>query len=159
MGDLRIIYATQCIDRAEYQEDDGEAADLKAIRKGERLWDTVFRESPADRPARVALVMVRQKLADVLAARGENQEASEWRGRSLTPASGDANVFFDVAVQYARRTGLVGRLPTKLCARAALSSARAVSKSHTRHASRSGSRRVSQWCLRAHGAGLRIPGW
>ena len=117
VGNLRIIYATQCMDRAEYQEDDGETPDLKAIRKGERLWDAVSRESPADRQARVALVMVRRKLADVLAARGENQEASEWRRRSLTPASGDANVFFDAAVRYARRTGLVGRLPTRLTPR------------------------------------------
>ena len=116
VGNLRIVYASRCLDRIEYQEDDGEIPDLKPLVKGERLCDAVSHETPTDRQARIALVMIRRKLADLLAARGEDQQASEWRRRSLAPARGDANLFYEIAAAYGRQTGLVGRLPTKLTA-------------------------------------------
>ena len=116
-GSLRIIYATQCMERAEYQEDDGEPPDLKAIRKGEQFWDAVA--ASRRRIVRHAcLVMIRAQARGC--AGGPRREPGGVRMASpvVSPGEGDANrVLRRSPFEYARRTGLVGRLPTRLTPR------------------------------------------
>jgi len=66
------------------------------------------------RSSRGFLVIIRRKLALLLAARGANEEASRWRSQSLTTARGDAGLFVEIALEYARMLGPIDRSPTKL---------------------------------------------
>jgi hypothetical protein len=113
---LRKVYASSCLDKTENQEQDGGQPDLDLLLKAERLWDENLREKPADVETRGMLVIVRQKLADELAARGRSDESSRSRRRALTTVRGDPGLFVLVATVYAETAGLVGRLPTRLAA-------------------------------------------
>jgi len=115
--ELRKVYADTCLNMALYQEEDGGQSDLVLLRKAEQLWEAIDREDPRAWAERGFLVIVRRKLTSVLTDRGENEEASRWRSQSLTAARGDPGLFYEIALEYARRLGPIDRLPTKLDAR------------------------------------------
>jgi hypothetical protein len=72
----------------------------------------ILKRSPSYRDAQAFLVIVRRKLADVLEARGRRDEAARWRRQSPTTARGRADLFYELALNYAKRSGAVGLLPT-----------------------------------------------
>jgi serine/threonine protein kinase len=113
---LRRIYGYACLYMALYQEWDGNEIDLTLLRKSEQLWEEIRRVDPAGGEARGYLVIVRRKLAEVSAARGDREEASRWRPLSLTTARGDADLCYEIALEYARMIGPIDRLPTTLSA-------------------------------------------
>jgi tetratricopeptide (TPR) repeat protein len=111
--ELRRVYADGCLNMALYGEEDGAQTDVSLVRKAEELWEGIRRESPGDLAARGFLVMIRRKLADLLAQRGEYKEASQWRSRSLSTARGQPDVFYEIALEYARMLGPIDQLPSK----------------------------------------------
>jgi hypothetical protein len=111
---LRHAYAGSCLCMAYYQEEDGKSLDLDLIRKAEQLWASLLRDTPADMESRGFLVIVRRKLADELESKGQRDEAMRWRSQSLTTARGDANLFLEIAVEYARPLSSLGRLLCQL---------------------------------------------
>ena len=74
--ELRRIYADGCMNVALYQEQDGGKADVALLRKSEQIWEEARRVAPGSFEARGFLVIVRRKLADVLEAKGEHEEAA-----------------------------------------------------------------------------------
>jgi len=114
---LRRIYADGCLLMSLYREEDGGQPDLGLLRRAEQLYEGVRRDAPAAADARGYLVIIRRRLAQLLAARGENEEASGWRSQSLTTARGEPGLFYGIALEYARWLGPIDRLPTKLDAR------------------------------------------
>ena len=74
--ELLRIYADGCMNMALYQEQDGGKADVALLRKSEQIWEEVRRVAPGSLEARGFLVIVRRKLADVLEAKGEHEEAA-----------------------------------------------------------------------------------
>jgi serine/threonine protein kinase/tetratricopeptide (TPR) repeat protein len=120
--ELRRILAAGCLSVAIYQEQDGGQPDITLLRKSEQLWEETRRLAPASLEARGFLVIARRELMQALAARGEHHEASRWQELSLTTARGDANLLFEIALEYARRIGPIDHLATTLDAprRAAL---------------------------------------
>lgn len=112
--ELRRIYADGCLNVVFYQELDGGEPDITLLRRSERLWEESRRVVPGSFEARGFLVIVRRELATVLADRGEREEASRWRDLSLTTARGDANLLFEIALEYARRIGPIDLSPTTL---------------------------------------------
>jgi hypothetical protein len=111
---LRRIYAYACLYVAFYQEEESGNLDLKLLRKSEQLWEDIRHVRPDDMEARGFLVIVRSKLADLLTAAGEQQEASRYRAQALLTARGDGGLLFEIALEYARRIGPVDRLPSGL---------------------------------------------
>ncbi len=75
---LRVAYAITSFALADYQSEDGLSPDLELIKKAERLWDDVGRESPANPMPRAAIVVVRRRLAEELADRGQSEQAARW---------------------------------------------------------------------------------
>jgi hypothetical protein len=59
------------------------------------------------------LVVIRQKLADELEARGRAGEASDWRRRSLDTVHDDPQLIYQVASTYALNAEVSGKLPPK----------------------------------------------
>jgi hypothetical protein len=119
----RIIHANACFAVAEYQEDDNEEVDLRLLLKSARMFDELSTERRSDPSFHSEglitellgmQIVVLQKIADELTARGKGVEAAGWRGRSLTLAKGKPELLFGVAVSYALSATLVGKLPTKL---------------------------------------------
>ncbi len=113
---LRVqrIYADVCFNKAVYQEQDGLQPDLGLLRKSAKMWDEFNSASPGAMDARGFLVIVRRKLAEVLESRGEPEEAAHWRALSLTTARGDADLLFEIGLEYARMLAQVDRLPLRL---------------------------------------------
>jgi len=109
-----VIYAQQCFEMADYQEEEGGKPDLDLVLQSERSWADLHRRNPAFDVARAWLVIVRRKLAFELAARGRSDEGSRWRRLSLTTARGHADLLYEIALIYATRIGPIGLLPTKL---------------------------------------------
>ncbi len=60
------------------------------------------------------LVVVRRRIADLMADRGERDDAAKWQNRSLDTARGKPELLYELAVDYARNAGLTGKLPTRL---------------------------------------------
>jgi tetratricopeptide (TPR) repeat protein len=110
--ELRRSYADGCLNVALYQEQDGDEPDIRLLRKAEKLWEEIRRLAPGSLEARGFLVIARRELMAALAARGELEEASRWRDLSLTTARGDANLWFEIALEYARRIGPIDHLAT-----------------------------------------------
>ena len=110
----RIVYALECFEMANYQEDEGGKPDLDLVLRSEQSWAYLHRGNPADDSARIWLVIVRRELALELAALGRSDEASRWHRLSLTTARGHADLLFEIALIYAKRIGLIGVLPNKL---------------------------------------------
>jgi hypothetical protein len=107
---LRRVYADGCFNMALYREEDGAAADAGLFRKAEELWANTLRELPGDLVARGYLVMIRRKLADLAAERGENEEASRWRMQSLSTARGNPALLYEIALEYPRMLGPIDRI-------------------------------------------------
>ncbi len=113
-GNLRIISAHQCYETVEYQEEEGEKPDLDLLKKSEQLMAGILQESPSNRDAQAFLVIARRKLADLLEVRGQSDEAARYRVQSLATARGHADLFYEIALNYAKRGQAVGLLPTQL---------------------------------------------
>ncbi len=112
--ELRAVYADGSLNMFLYLEEDGGQPDLGLLRQAEQLWEGLRREDPRDAQARGYLVVIRRRLAQLLAARGENEESSRWRSQSLTTARGERGLFYEIALEYARMLGPIDRLPSKL---------------------------------------------
>ena len=117
-GNLLIVFAHQCFDRADIQEEDGGKPDLELFRRSERIWVDMYRGISLSDEARAWLVVVRQRLADELAARGQNEDAAHWRRQALAAARGDPALFYELACTYAQNAGVAGKYPTKQSASA-----------------------------------------
>jgi hypothetical protein len=111
---LRKVYAHSCLSMFDLQKEDAEKPDLELILKAERLWVEIDREAPTSDEARGMLVVARRWLADELDARGRRDEASRWRGQSLTTARGNPDLLYELATFFALNARLVGKWPTKL---------------------------------------------
>ena len=119
---LRRIYADGCLNVAFYQEQDGGQPDIALLRKSEQMWEEIRRLAPASFEARGFLVIARRELMHAATARANREEAVRWRDLSLTTARGDANLLFEIALEYARRIGPIDHPATTIDAprRAAL---------------------------------------
>ena len=112
--DLRRIHADGCLNVVFYQELDGGEPSITLLRKSEQMWEGIRRLAPGSMEARGFLVIVRRELMAALAARGDREEAARWRELSLTTARGDANLLFEIALEYARRIGPIDQLEDTL---------------------------------------------
>jgi serine/threonine protein kinase len=111
---LRVVYAKLCYDIAEYHEDEVGEANMSLVQQSERLWAEMLNRKPGFGMARCQLVIVRRKLAELMASQGRKDESDRWRNQSLAAIAGKAEICFDVAKEYSRRIGPIGVLPTKL---------------------------------------------
>ncbi len=136
----RVAYAITSFALADYQAEDGLSPDLELIRKAERLWEQARRESPNNPMVNRNLVVVRRRLAEELADRGQRDEAARWERQSLDTARGNAELLYLLAIEYAQNAGLTGKLPTKLSARAARRAPSPVRGRRHRHAPPGGRR-------------------
>ncbi|MGP0064428.1 MAG: protein kinase domain-containing protein [Isosphaeraceae bacterium] len=115
--ELRAVFADVSYQMAGFQADDGLEVDLGLYERAEQLWDDLHRRIPGERMYRAMLVLVRHDLADELAARGRAEESRACRDRSITSARGDAELLFQIAVNYAANARQIGTYPIKLDAR------------------------------------------
>ncbi len=115
--ELRRVYADGCLNTALFCEDDGGVVDLGLLRQAEELWEGIRRDAPGDMVARGFLVMIRRKLAQEMAERGEDEEASRWRAQSLSTARGQPGLLYEIALEYARMLALIDRVPGKVAPR------------------------------------------
>ena len=81
----RVAYAITTFALADYQVEDGHLADIELIKKAEALWKAVGRESPNNPMVDGALVVVRRRLAEELADRGQRDEAARGRASRSIP--------------------------------------------------------------------------
>ena len=72
----RIVYATMAFAMADYQAEDGQRPDLELIKKAERLWEDLRRDSRNNSVGEAELVVIRRRLAEELADRGQRSEAA-----------------------------------------------------------------------------------
>jgi hypothetical protein len=112
--ELRRVYADGCFNLALYHADDGGQVDIRLLEKAEQLWEGIRAEAPEDMVARGFLVIIRRKLALVLAADGNEVAASRWRAQSLSTARGQGELFYEIALEYVRMLGPIDRVPGKL---------------------------------------------
>jgi tetratricopeptide (TPR) repeat protein len=110
----RIVYATASHAIADYQATDDQTPDLELLRKAERLWEGLRRDSNYGSVGEAALVVIRRRLASELAARGQAEEAARYERRSLETARGKPELLFLLAVDYAHKASLTGKLPNQL---------------------------------------------
>jgi hypothetical protein len=68
-----------------------------ALTKVGFAFDVLMRGDPTLSDAHCWLVILRRKLADELAERGQNDEAMPWRSQALTAARGDSRRFYEIA--------------------------------------------------------------
>ena len=115
--ELRRVYADGCLNMALYCEEDGGRADLGLCAQAEELWEGIRREAPGDMAARGFLVIIRRRLAEVLADRGEDEEALALALQSLSTARGQPGLFYEIALEYARMLALFDRVTGKLAPR------------------------------------------
>jgi hypothetical protein len=111
---LHRVYASSCLSLAELQEEDGEKPDIELIAKAEDALKDVLAGEPTNRDVRRQLAGVRRTLADELSARGRSDEASRCRAGSLTSVQGDAQLLYELAINFAWEADAVGKWPTKL---------------------------------------------
>ncbi len=112
--DHRLIYASSCLEMADYKEEDGEEPDPDLLLNSERLFNEKLQENPDQQQAQGMLVLVRLRLADALTARGRVDEAARWRTLAPSPARGKPELFYMVATTFSSNAELVGKYPTKL---------------------------------------------
>ncbi len=112
----RIVYAVTSFDVADHQAEEGMSPDLELIRKAERLWVGILRDSPKETSAQSHLVVIRRRLAEELADRGRCDEAVRWERQALETARGNPEMLYLLAVDYARNAALTSNLPTRLSA-------------------------------------------
>ncbi len=61
-------------------------------------------------------MVIRRRVADELADRGQTDEAPKWENRSLNTVRGQPDLVYELAVDYAKNAALTGKLPTRLSA-------------------------------------------
>ncbi len=105
--ELRRVYADGCLNTALFCEDDGGAVDLGLLRQAEELWEGVRRDVPGDMAACGFLVMIRRRLAQEMAERGEDEEAARFRAQSLLTARGQPGLLYEIGLEYARMLALI----------------------------------------------------
>ena len=115
--ELRMIFASGCYEMAGFQVEDGLQADLELYERSERLWNELVGRIPGNVMCRAGLALVRIELADELEARGRTKEARACRQRSLDSVRGDVEILFQLALNYALNSRLIGTYPIKLDAR------------------------------------------
>lgn len=113
-SNCRIVQATMAFAVADHQVEDGQSPDLELFKKAERLWEAIRHDYKNDTVGNAELVVVRRWIADLLADRGERDEAAKWQNRSLDTALGKPELLYELAIDYARNAGLTGKLPTRL---------------------------------------------
>jgi hypothetical protein len=111
---LKVIYATTSLARADFQAEDGLRPDVGLLLNASRIWDGMLRKNPKDSFAQAGLVVVRRRLAGELADRGQFAEAAEWSRRSLESARGDTEILHELAATYAQEVDTTGTYPTRL---------------------------------------------
>jgi eukaryotic-like serine/threonine-protein kinase len=111
---LRVVHALTSFALADYQAEDGRIPDVELLLKAERSWVGLLHQSPESPMARASLVIIRRRLAEDLADRGQHDEAATWSRRSLDTAHGDSELLYSVAADYARNAGIISTYPTKL---------------------------------------------
>jgi tetratricopeptide (TPR) repeat protein len=107
---IRIISARHFFETACYQEEELGKPDLELLSRSEQLWAGLLRDAPSNREARVLLAIVRRMLGRELEALGRATRAASLRQQSLTSARGDPEIFYEIALEYAKHVALVGRL-------------------------------------------------
>jgi tetratricopeptide (TPR) repeat protein len=112
--ELLQILATTSHQMAEYQDEDGERPDLERYDRAERIWAKLYRSRPDVVTFRAGLAMVRLDLADELELRGRADEARAFRERSLSSVQGDAGILFEIVLNEAENSRLIGTYPVKL---------------------------------------------
>ncbi len=158
----RIAYAITSFDMADFQAEDGLSPDLELFKKAERLWEGIRRESPKHPSALSQLVVVRRRLAEELADRGQQDEAARRERQSLDTARGNPELLYLLAIDYARNAGLTGKLPTRMNARQLHQRRRRFRSERDRHAPPGGRRRLQGRRSLARRIGLRVdpfPPW
>jgi serine/threonine protein kinase len=111
---LRVVYAQNGFDIEDYQEEEGAQPDLELLLKSERSWVSILRDAPTVDLGRTALVIVRRRLADSYSAHGHLDEADRWGRCALESVRERPDLLYQIAREYARRSALIGVLPTKL---------------------------------------------
>ncbi len=114
---LRIVHPTTCFAMADYQAEDGRSPDIELLLKSHQLWEAFLRENPNSTLARASLVVVRRRLAEELADRGQTEEAASWARQSFDTVRGNAELLMSLAVTYAELARTTGTYPTRLDAR------------------------------------------
>ncbi len=110
----RIVYAMTSFAVADYQAQDGQIPDLELFKKAERLWEELRRESKSDSIGEAEMVVIRRRLAEELADRGQPSEAARYELHSFDTARGKPELLYRLAIDYARDAGLTGKLPNRL---------------------------------------------
>jgi hypothetical protein len=113
----RIAYALTSFDLADIQSQDGLSPDLELFKKAERLWREVLRSNPGNTSAESQLVVIRRRLAAELEDRGQPDEGAQWERQSLDTVRGKPEPLYLLAIDYARKARLTGKLPTRLNSR------------------------------------------
>ena len=72
----RIVYAMTSYALADYQAEDGQIPDIELFKKAERLWEELRRDAKNDSFGEAELVVIRRRLAEELADRGQPSEAA-----------------------------------------------------------------------------------
>ncbi len=111
---LRWIYASSCLETADYEEEDGEKPNPDLLLNSERLFNAKLKENPDHQEARGMLVITRLRLADALTARGRIDEGARWRTLAPSTARGNPELFYAIATTFSSSAELVGKYPTKL---------------------------------------------
>jgi Protein kinase domain len=110
----RIVQATMAVAVADERVEDGQSPDLELFKKSERLWVAIRHDYHNDAVGNAELVVIRRRIADELADRGQCDEAAKWENRSLDTVRGKTEMLYQLAIDYARSAGLTGKLPTRL---------------------------------------------
>ncbi|HKI21273.1 MAG TPA: hypothetical protein VKA15_25490, partial [Isosphaeraceae bacterium] len=112
----RVVHATMAFAVADHQVEDGRSPDVELFKKAERLWEEIRRDSHNDAAGNAQLVVIRRRLAEELADRGQRSEAARYLRHSLDTARGKPELLYLLAIEYARDASLTGKLPTRLSA-------------------------------------------
>ncbi len=115
-SNCRIVQATMAFAVADQRVEDGQSPDLALFEKAERLWEAIRHDYKNDTIGTAELVLIRRRLAEELADRGQRDKAEQWESRSLETARGKPELLYELAIDYARNAGLTAKLPTRLTA-------------------------------------------
>ena len=107
-GGMGIVYLTEV---------DNTHVDLDLMLKSARLFDELHNAVSDDSTFAGMLMLAQQGIVDQLTDRGDLQEAARWRDLCLRVGQGKPGLLYDVALNYAVKANLVGKLPTKLDSR------------------------------------------
>jgi eukaryotic-like serine/threonine-protein kinase len=112
----QVAHAMTSFALADSRAEDGRGSDLDLILESDRLWERLLRDDPKDSYAKAFLVVVRRRLDEELADRGQVEEAARWGRRALDTARDNPELCYLLAIDYARNAGLTGKIPNKLSA-------------------------------------------